>query len=146
VLLATLMLAVQPRLSGIVGALREGTHANKKVLYPAVGLASVYGGYFGGALGVILLGTLALTIPERLRKLNGLKAVLQLIVASITVLVFGLFGPVDWVAVAIIAPAAMVGGFAGGQFASRLDDALLRRIVVGFGTTVAVLLFVRALT
>jgi uncharacterized membrane protein YfcA len=144
VLLATLMLAVQPRVSQLVGALREGAHANKKVLYPAIGLASVYGGYFGGALGVILLGTLALTVPERLRKLNGLKTVLQLVVASVTVLVFGVFGPVDWVAVAVIAPAAMVGGFAGGLLARRLDDALLRRIVVGFGVVVAALLFARA--
>jgi uncharacterized membrane protein YfcA len=56
------------------------------------------------------------------------------------------FGPVDWVAVAIIAPAAMVGGFGGGLLARRLDDALLRRIVVGFGIAVSVLLLVRALT
>jgi uncharacterized membrane protein YfcA len=146
VLLASLMLAAQPRVSRIVGARRQGTHANKKVLYPAIGLASAWGGYFGGALGVILLGTLALTVPERLRKLNGLKTVLQLVVASVTVLVFGVFGPVDWVAVAIIAPAAMIGGFTGGQLARRLDDALLRRVVVGFGIAVSVLLFVRALT
>ena len=146
VLLASLMLAAQPRVSRMVFAQREATHANKKVLYSAIGIASVYGGYFGGALGVIILGTLALTVPERLRKLNGLKTVLQLVVASVTVLVFGVFGPVDWVAVAIIAPAAMVGGFGGGLLARRLDDALLRRIVVGFGIAVSVLLFVRALT
>ena len=146
VLLASLMLAAQPRVSRMVFAQREVTHANKKVLYSAIGIASVYGGYFGGALGVIILGTLALTVPERLRKLNGLKTVLQLVVASVTVLVFGVFGPVDWVAVAIIAPAAMVGGFGGGLLARRLDDALLRRIVVGFGIAVSVLLFVRALT
>jgi uncharacterized protein len=145
VLLATLLLAVQPRVSRFVGPLRDGQQANAKVLYPAIGLASVYGGYFGGALGVILLGTLALTVPERLRKLNGLKTVLQLVVASVTVVVFGLFGPVDWVAVAIIAPAAMVGGFAGGRVASRLDDQLLRKVVVGFGLVVAAFLFVRAL-
>jgi uncharacterized protein len=145
VLIATLLLAVQPRVSGLMGALRDGQRANTRVLYPAIGLASVYGGYFGGALGVILLGTLALTIPERLRKLNGLKTVLQLVVASVTVVVFGLFGPVDWVAVAVIAPAAAVGGYVGGRVARRLDDQLLRRVVVGFGLLVAVYLLVRAL-
>ncbi len=146
VLLASLLLAVQPRVSKMVGPLREGQGANAKVLYPAIGLASVYGGYFGGALGVILLGTLALTVPESLRKLNGLKSVLQLVVASVTVVAFGSFGPVDRVAVAIIAPAALVGGFAGGRIAQRLDDKLLRKIVVVFGIAVAILLFVRALT
>jgi uncharacterized membrane protein YfcA len=145
VLLASLLLAVQPRVSRMVGPLAEGQQASAKVLYPAIGLASVYGGYFGGALGVILLGTLALTVPESLRKLNGLKSVLQLVVASVTVVAFGIFGPVDWVAVAIIAPAALIGGFAGGRVARRLDDNLLRRVVVVFGIAVAILLFVRAL-
>jgi uncharacterized membrane protein YfcA len=145
VLLASLLVALQPRVSKMVGPLQEGHPANAKVLYPAVGLASVYGGYFGGALGVILLGTLALTVPESLRKINGLKAVLQLVVASVTVVAFGLFGPVDWVAVAIIAPAAAIGGFAGGRIARRLDDQLLRRVIVVFGITVSILLFVRAL-
>jgi uncharacterized membrane protein YfcA len=145
VLLASLLLAVQPRVSRMVGPLAEGQQANAKVLYPTIGLASVYGGYFGGALGVILLGTLALTVPESLRKLNGLKSVLQLVVASVTVVAFGLFGPVDWVAVAIIAPAALIGGFAGGRIARRLDDELLRKVVVVFGITVAILLFVRTL-
>jgi uncharacterized membrane protein YfcA len=144
VLLATLMLALQPQVARLTG-IREGQPTNNRVLYPAVGAGSVYGGYFGGALGVILLGTLALTVPERLGKINGIKTVLQLVVASVTVVVFGLFGPVDWVAVAIIAPAAMVGGFAGGRVASRLDDQLLRRIVVGFGLVISVLLLVRAL-
>ncbi|HEY6749207.1 MAG TPA: sulfite exporter TauE/SafE family protein [Mycobacteriales bacterium] len=145
VLLASLLLAVQPRVSRLVGPIRAGQAPNAKVLYPAIGLASVYGGYFGGALGVILLGTLALTVPESLRKLNGLKSVLQLIVASVTVIAFGVFGPVDWVAVTIIAPASLIGGFAGGRIARRLDDKLLRRIVVVFGIAVAILLFVRAL-
>jgi uncharacterized membrane protein YfcA len=145
VLLASLLLAVQPRVSRMVGPLAEGHPGNAKVLYPAVGLASVYGGYFGGALGVILLGTLALTVPESLRKLNGLKSVLQLVVASVTVVAFGFFGPVDWVAVAIVAPAATIGGFAGGRVARRLDDELLRTVVVVFGIAVAILLFVRTL-
>jgi uncharacterized membrane protein YfcA len=104
----------------------------------------VYGGYFGGALGVILLGTLALTLPDPLRRLNALKAVLQLVVSTVTVVAFGLFGPVDWVAVAIIAPAALVGGVLGAKLARRVDDELLRRVVVVFGVAVAVALFLRA--
>ena len=140
VLAASLLLAVQPRVKKLVG-----TGTKLRVLYPAVGLASVYGGYFGGALGVILLGTLALTLPDGLRRLNAVKAVLQLVVASVTVVAFSLFGPVEWVAVAVIAPAALVGGFVGARLARRLDDELLRRAVVVFGIVVAVALFVRAL-
>ena len=139
VLLASLLLAVQPRVTKLVGG---GTRP--RVLYPAVGLAAVYGGYFGGALGVILLGTLALTVQDSLRRLNAVKAVLSLVVSTVTVVAFGIFGPVDWVAVAVIAPAALVGGFLGAKLARRLDDELLRRAVVVFGIVVAVLLYVRS--
>ena len=139
VLLASLLLAVQPRVKELVGG---GTRP--RVLYPAVGLAAVYGGYFGGALGVILLGTLALTVQDSLRRLNAVKAVLSLVVSTVTVVAFGIFGPVDWVAVAVIAPAALVGGFLGAKLARRLDDELLRRGVVVFGIVVAVLLYLRS--
>jgi uncharacterized membrane protein YfcA len=109
-----------------------------------VGVAAVYGGYFGGALGVILLGVLALTVRDSLRRLNGLKAMLSLVVASVTVVAFGLFGPVDWVAVGIVAPAALAGGFLGARVARRLNDRVLRWAVVVFGIVVAILLYIRA--
>jgi uncharacterized membrane protein YfcA len=144
VLAASLLLAVQPRVSTLVGPPSADHRANAKVLYPAVGLAAVYGGYFGGALGVILLGVLALTIQDSLRRLNALKAVLSLVVATVTVVVFGLYGPVDWVAVGIVAPASLAGGFLGAKLARRLNDRVLRWVVVVFGIVVAVLLFIRA--
>jgi len=144
VLAASLLLAVQPRVAAMVGPPSPDHRANAKVLYPAVALAAVYGGYFGGALGVILLGTLALTVHDSLRRLNALKAALSLVVATVTVVAFGLFGPVDWVAVAVIAPAALVGGYLGAKVARRLDDELLRRAVVVFGIVVAVLLYLRS--
>jgi uncharacterized membrane protein YfcA len=144
VLAASLLLAAQPRVSRMVGPPSADHRANAKVLYPAAGVAAVYGGYFGGALGVILLGVLALTVRDSLRRLNGLKAVLSLVVSTVTVVAFGLFGPVDWVAVAIIAPAALLGGYLGAKVARRLNDRVLRWAVVAFGIVVAVLLFVRA--
>ena len=143
VLAASLLLAVQPRVSKLVGPPTGDHRDSGRILYPAVGLAAVYGGYFGGALGVILLGALALTVHDSLRRLNGLKAVVSLVVASVTVVAFGLFGPVDWVAVAIIAPATLIGGFLGARVARRLNDLMLRRAVVVFGVVVAVLLFLR---
>ena len=143
VLLASLLLAAQPRVSRLVGPPGEDRRDSRRVLYPVVTAAAIYGGYFGGALGVILLGVLALTVPDTLRRLNALKAVLSLTVATVTVLAFGLFGPVDWVAVAVVAPASLLGGFAGARVARRLNDRVLRRCVVVFGLVVAALLFAR---
>ena len=144
VLFASLLLAVQPRVARLLGQPSADHRDAGRILYPSVLAASVYGGYFGGALGVILVGTLALTVHDTLRRLNALKGVLQLVVASVTVLVFALFGPVDWAAVAVVAPAALFGGFAGARVARRLNDRVLRRCVVVFGVAVAVLLFARS--
>jgi uncharacterized membrane protein YfcA len=144
VLVATLLLAGQRRLARWWGQPSADFREGGRVLYPAVAGAAVYGGYFGGALGVILIGTLALTLHDTLRRLNALKTMLQFVVASVTVLVFGWFGPVDWAAVAAVAPASLLGGFAGARVARRLDDRVLRWCVVVFGLTVAVLLFLRA--
>jgi uncharacterized membrane protein YfcA len=144
VLAASLLLALQPRIATLVGPPSADHREGRALLYPAIGLGAVYGGYFGGALGVILLGVLALTVHDTLRRLNGLKAVLSLVVATVTVVAFGLFGPVDWAAVALIAPASLLGGFLGARLARRLNDQVLRWAVVVFGVLVAVLLFLRS--
>ena len=144
VLFASLLLAAQPRVAALVGPPAADHRDSARLLYPVVLLAAVYGGYFGGALGVILLGTLALTVHDTLRRLNALKGALSLVVASVTVASFGLFGPVDWAAVAVIAPASLLGGLAGAGLARRLDDRVLRWCVVVFGIVVAVTLYLRS--
>lgn len=143
VLGASLLLAFQPRIKRLVATPAEGAPDNLRVLLPVTFLAGGYGGYFGGALGVILIGALSLTVHDGIRRINAVKAVLSLVVASVTVVVFGLFGPVNWAGVAVVAPAAMVGGYVGARIARRLSDRVLRWCVVGFGVTVAVLLYLR---
>ncbi len=143
VLLSSLLLAVQPRVAKLIGPPRPGDPDNARALYPAVFVASIYGGYFGGALGVILLGVLALTVHDSLRRINAAKSALSLVVSTVTVLAFGLFGPVNWAGVAVVAPAALIGGFLGAKIARRLNDRVLRWFVVTFGVAVSVFLYVR---
>jgi len=142
VLLASLLLAVQPLIAKVIAPPETGAPAKRVPLYLAIFVSSIYGGYFGGALGVILIGVLALTIKDSLRRLNALKSALSLVVATVTVIAFGIFGPVDWLAVAIIAPSTLIGGFLGARVARRLNDTVLRWCVVVFGVAVAIYLLV----
>jgi len=143
VLLASLLLAVQPWLSRRISPPTDGDPTARRLpLWLAVFAGSVYGGYFGGALGVILIGILALTVHDSLRRINALKSALSLVVSTVTVVAFALFGPVDWLAVAVVAPAALIGGFLGARVARRLNDRVLRWCVVVFGVAVAIYLFV----
>jgi uncharacterized membrane protein YfcA len=109
----------------------------------ALFLATVYGGYFGGALGVILVGVLGVAL-HRLKLANALKSALSAVTATVTVVVFGLFGPVDWLVVAVAAPASLVGGFLGARIATRIPARPLRYLIVGFGVAVSIYLFARA--
>ncbi len=141
ILLAAALLAVQPWIKGLVGEPREGGRI-WTVQFPAMIFATVYGGYFGAALGVIILGVLALTVPDTLRRLNALKGVVSLVDCSISVLIFGIFGPVNWLAVAIAAPTTLIGGYVGARVARRVNETVLRWSVVGLAVAIATYLFV----
>lgn len=143
VLLASLLLAFQPRIARWVAPPESAHGDNVRLLYPVVFAGAAYGGYFGGALGVILLGVLALTVHDALRRVNAAKSALSLVVSTVTVLIFGFYGPVHWAAVAVVAPAALVGGFLGARIARRLNDRVLRWCVVVFGVGVSAYLFLR---
>jgi uncharacterized protein len=106
--------------------------------------ASVYGGYFGGALGVILIATLSLFAHDSLVRLNALKGLLSLVVATVTVVYFAIGAPVYWAAVAVLAPTTLVGGYIGARIARRSPEAVLRAAVVLLGMTVGIYLLVTA--
>ncbi|MEO3746098.1 sulfite exporter TauE/SafE family protein [Plantactinospora sp. B5E13] len=110
-----------------------------------VAVGAVYGGYFGAALGVMLVAGLALVLDETLARISAIKNVLSAVVGLTTTVVFAVFGPVDWTAVALVAPATIVGGYAGAWLVRRLPSAVLKTVIVVFGTSVGLLLLYRAL-
>lgn len=142
ILLACGLLLAQPRLAARVKRRRTGTRAADRspVLLLSVLLAGVYGAYFGAGLGVMLLGVLGIALAEKLSRVNALKNVLSTVVNGVAVLAFGIFGPIAWEAVAVIAVASLAGGYAGGRLARRIPSAVLRAGVVAYGVVVAAVL------
>ena len=143
VLMASLLLAVQPLITRRLQRTGDdGTRRDPAWLYGALFLATVYGGYFGGALGVILVGVLGVALHD-LKLSNALKSALSAVTATISLVIFALFGPVDWLVVTVAAPASLVGGFLGARVATRIPVTPLRVLIVGFGVAVSVYLFLR---
>ena len=140
VLLASALLALSPRLKRWIGEPDPDTPDRRAVLLPAVFLAAIYGGYFGGALGVIMIAVLSLCAHDRLLRLNAIKGALSLVIASVTVLVFSIGAPVNWIAVLLLAPTTLIGGFLGARLARVLPESVLRWSVVLLGTTVGIYL------
>ena len=139
VLLATVLMAVQPRVSRWL-ATRGDRHIHGGLpLLAGVFLTGVYGGYFGAAQGVILMALLAIFIDDELQRLNGTKNALALIVNGVAAVVFLLVTHVDWAVVVLIAAGSTIGGQLGGHYGRRLPAEILRAciVVVGLGVAIA---------
>jgi hypothetical protein len=147
VLGAAATLAFQERLRGLVGHPRHMSARRAAVtLQVVVFVGAIYGGYFGAALGVMYVAALALILDEPLKRINALKNTLSATVGFVTVIVFGLFGPVHWGAVLTLAPATIAGGYAGARLARRLPARVLKAIIVTFGTIVGLILLYKAIS
>ncbi|GGQ78906.1 sulfite exporter TauE/SafE family protein [Couchioplanes azureus] len=142
VLAATATLAFQDRLRALVG--RTGHGDRRVALQVVVFVGAVYGGYFGAALGVMYVAALALVLDESLNRINALKNVLSACVGLVTVVVFAAFANIHWGAVLVVAPATVVGGYAGARLARRLPAPVLKGLIVTFGAVIGVVLLWRA--
>lgn len=132
------LLAAQPAIARVV---KPGKR-HRRWLHAGVFVASVYGGYFGAGLGILLLGVLGLTLADSLQRLNALKGLLSLVIGLAAVVYFALFGPVAWGPAAVMAVASLLGGQAGVAVARRLKPGPLRALIVAFGVAVAIALLV----
>jgi uncharacterized protein len=139
ILLACGLLAAQPVIARTVARREIGHHG----LHMCVFAGAIYGGYFGAGLGIMLLAVLAAFLDEDLQRLNALKGLLSLVVAVVSAVSVGLFGPVAWGPALLMAAASVGGGFLGVGIARRLPATVLRWGIVVFGVVVAVILAVR---
>jgi uncharacterized membrane protein YfcA len=138
---ASLALLAQPWLRKRME--RDGRQDTSNLVYVGVFLGGCYGAYFNGGMGVLLLALLGLFLHDNLHRVNAVRAMLSLVISTVSVLAFSLFGPVRWEAVVVVAPASLVGGFLGTRLARLMPPAVLRGVVVTFGLAVAALLALR---
>jgi uncharacterized protein len=108
-----------------------------------IGLAAVYGGYFGAGLSVIVLAVLGVILFDNLTRLNALKQAIAFS-TNIAAAIFFLFsGEVVWNAAGVMAIFALLGGTLGGRLASRIKPGTLRKVVVVIGVVVACIYLIR---
>jgi uncharacterized protein len=139
ILIACALVLVQPRLSSWISARRDDEAARlSPVLGAGIFLSGAYGGYFGAAQGVLVIGLLGTFLDETLQRVNGAKNVLVTIVNGTAAVVFVAFAHVSWVAVALVAAGSTVGGLIGARYGRRLPPAALRLFVVMIGLISAI--------
>jgi uncharacterized protein len=132
VLLSVVLVIVQPRLSAILARYRDRP-ASAWALRAGVALTAVYGGYFGAAMGVLLIGVLSVFLKDDLQRINALKNVMATAINAVAAVVFVLAAHVAWIAAALIAVSSIAGGFLGAAIGRRLHPNVLRAIIVVAG-------------
>jgi uncharacterized protein len=144
ILLAALLLAVQDRVRDWVRVRShpaESGNVGRTAILP-VGLAAVYGGYFGAGISVIVLAVLGLFLDDTLTRLNALKQCISLSINVAAAIFFLFSGMVIWPLAVVMATGALAGGAVGGRIAGRINPVLLRWTVVIIGSTVGIYLLV----
>ncbi len=153
---ALVLVVVQPRLQaslrrrraaavegGTASVDASGRHADRYTLaWPITAATGVYGGYFGAAQGVLLIGALGAVLDDELQRLNGLKNLLAGAVNLVAAVVFVVVAPqlIAWPFVAAVAAGALLGGVLGARVGRRLPPALLRGVIVVVGVVAIVAL------
>jgi uncharacterized protein len=137
--LALVLTLLQPRLNRWLLRRQIDLGHRRSILTPlAVYVTGVYGGYFGAAQGILLLGILGVALTQDLHRTNALKNVLAGLTNGVAGVYFMFAAHVDWAPAGIIACASIIGAQLGARYGRRLPAAALRAIIVVVGITAIV--------
>jgi uncharacterized membrane protein YfcA len=132
--LALVLTVLQPRLARMLAGREIDLERRGALLLPgAVYLTGVYGGYFGAAQGILLLGILGVALAQDLHRTNALKNVLVGLVNGVAAVYFAFAAHVDWGPAAIIACTSILGAQFGARYGRRLPPNALRAVIVAVG-------------
>ncbi len=152
--LSLVLVVTQPRIAAAMArrrADRQATddapprHPVGPVLAVGTALAGVYGGYFGAAQGVLLVGLLGSLLSESLQRVNAAKNLLSVLVNALAAVTFLVVRPgaADPAVVALIAGGSILGGFLGARIGRWLPGLALRAVIVVVGVVAIVRLLAR---
>ena len=137
--LALVLVVLQPLISKDMRRRRELSSNSARrdggpLLFTGLTLASVYGGYFAAAQGIIYMSLMGMLLDETLQRLNAVKNVLVAVVNAVAALFFLFVADFDWTAVALIAVGSALGGQFGAKVGRHFSPAVLRILIVTVGT------------
>ena len=134
---ALLLVLFGPRLQVWAAARHPDHDSLGRRLMMTVGIfaAGIYGGYFGAAQGVLLVGIMSVLMTISLQRVNALKNVLGTVVNAIAALTFMVVAweRINWSVVALVGAGALAGGYVGARVGRRLSPMVLRGVIVVIG-------------
>ncbi len=142
-LTATTLFAISGRAVAYFRAHNTGT-LHPGVLLTGQFLISVYGGYFGGGMGILMLATYALAGLTDIHAMNGLKSLLGAAINAAAVVTFIFAGIVEWRPALLMVAGSLAGGYFGARLAKRVDASRVRQLVIATGVVMTIKFFLSA--
>ncbi len=105
---------------------------------------SIYGGYFGAGMGILMLAILSFSGLPDMNAMNGVKNLLSIVINGVAVVPFLIAGIINWPIALLMAVFAMIGGYFGAHFFRRLPSGVTRAIVLGIAAGMTAYFFARA--
>ena len=141
-LFATVLFAIGPRLAA---RSTQGAEASDSPWRePGLLAVAIYGGYFNGGLGILLMALYTLTGEGRIHTVNALKNLNSLVLSVLSVVAFVVAGAIAWPQGLAMMVAATAGGFWGARWSKRVPVLWVRRGVIATGLVMSAVFFVRA--
>jgi uncharacterized protein len=116
---------------------------SQKGVFIAQGLVAIYGGYFGGGIGILMLAALTLFGLRDIWLMNSLKILLSALMNASAAVTFVIAGVVHWQWTAVVAIGAIVGGYAGLHAARRVPAHIVKSFVVAVGIVLTIYFFIK---
>jgi uncharacterized protein len=138
-LFATMIFAISPLLTK--DERHERVHSPFQLVLQF--LVSIYGGYFGAGMGILMLAILSLSGLPNLNAMNGVKNLLSVAINGVAVIPFLIAGAIVWPIALLMAVFAMAGGYAGARFFRRIPSPITRVIVLTIGAGMTAYFFAR---
>lgn len=141
---ATLLFAASDKIGARIGADDAGGRSNGLVVVGAIQfVVAIYGGYFGGGIGIMMLAAFALMDVGNIHSMNGLKALLAAVINGAAVVAFIVAKLVVWQYAAPMIVASILSGYLSAKIARRVEPKRVRWIVIVVGVVLTAYFFVR---
>lgn len=132
-LFATLLFAFSSKLSVLLRGAHAGAPNNSAASLAGHAVVSIYGGFFGAGMGILMLASLAMAGHDDVHEINAIKNLLSAVIYSVTVATFVIAGAVDWPYTILMAVTAAFGGYGGARVARKIPAQWLRRFIISVG-------------
>lgn len=140
-LAATLIFAFGPNITPV---LRRAVRFGPTTLMSVQFVIAIYGGYFGGAMGILMLASFSLFGMTNFHSMNALKTLLAGLLNGLAVAIFIVAGKIAWEPGVLMMVAGVIGGWAGAWGAKKMNPNLLRYIVIALAAAITAAFFLKS--